>query len=71
MVSVHYMNGKVVNITNSGVLDLKKQINSIVPTFSKDAVAKAASNVGVSAIGAIELQSKKMQYIFSLSRLVV
>ncbi|MFN8267217.1 MAG: M36 family metallopeptidase [Chitinophagales bacterium] len=66
MVSVHYMNGKVVNITNSGVLDLKKQINSIVPTLSaKDAVAKAASNVGVSAIGAIELQSKENAvYIF-------
>lgn len=59
MVSVHFMNGKVVNSNNSGVYDLKKQVSSVIPGISaKDAVVRAASYVGVTNIGAIELAGK-------------
>ena len=59
MVAVHIINGKVINYTNSGVFDLKKQAPTPIAKISaKDAVARAASYVDITTFGKIELQQK-------------
>ncbi|HNF50180.1 MAG TPA: M36 family metallopeptidase, partial [Chitinophagales bacterium] len=59
MLSVHFMNGKVVNYTNNGIQDLKNKISSVTPSITaENAVRFAAAHVGVPSIGKIKLQEK-------------
>ncbi len=69
-ISVLFKDGKVVNSTNSGVYDLKKQQKSVTPTLSvTDAINKSASLLGISNIGSIVKNSntdkKKNAYVFN------
>jgi len=69
-ISVLFKDGKVVNTTNSGVYDLKKQIKDFTPKLSVvEAINKSALLSGVSKIGSIvknkNTDKKNNAYVFN------